>query len=251
MNSAAAKLLGWTEEELRGKSMHDVDPFPACRRLAASRGRIAQLLQVRPGAEPSGWSTRRFTAQGRDDLSRSPTPRRRCCSGTSSSTASWSSSATPPRSSARRERDQRELDTLAWVGRVSRRHSTRTGSSSTRSRSFRSPAGKPSEELLLRMIGPNGEVDPARELPAGRREVRADRRDRPVGDRRGGSSGRPAAGASRRTSRPSRSANLDLLAADRTRAARYRCRSRERGLRDHRDRTDGRRRGRRGLRSRA
>ena len=69
------------------------------------------------------------------------------------------------------------------------------------------PASRPSTNCCCGCATPDGEIDPARRASSGRRAIRADRRDRPVGHPPGDRD-RAAAGvaASRSTSRRARSA---------------------------------------------
>ncbi len=75
MNDAASKMLGWTEEELRGKRMHDtvhyqhIDGTP-CREASARSSR-----SERRGSR-SGWPKTPSRAKTAS-IFPSPTPRRR------------------------------------------------------------------------------------------------------------------------------------------------------------------------------
>ena len=134
--------------------------------------------------------------------------------------------------------------TLAWVGRI-RDAIDEDGSSSTRSRSFRSPAASRRRSCYCGWSG-RRRGHPARQLPAGGREVRADRRDRPLGD----DPGRRLAARAARRGQPLR--RLDrrprTCCPSSSRAPRPRRRPGEPRLRDHRDRAHARHRRRRGLR---
>lgn len=162
MNPAAASMLGWTEDELRGKPMHDTVHFQRAdgRQVPAAD---CSLLQVR--------------AEGRtirvldDDFTRKD-----------GSIFPVAYSSAPLRSGSTRQgvvvvfRDiteekkeqvaaRRELEALTWLGRV------RDAIDENRLVLYSQPIvpladGRPGEELLLRMIGRDNEVIlPGRFLP--------------------------------------------------------------------------------------
>jgi len=154
MNSAAERILGWTEDELRGKSMHDVvhfqhadgSPHPA---------EDCPLLHVRQLGKPTRRSHEAFTRKDGTicPVSYSAAPLRN----------GWKANGVVVVfRDARDEQDEqerirRELDTLAWVGRI------RDAIDDDRLMLHSQPilpltGGKPSQELLLRMIGVNGEL---------------------------------------------------------------------------------------------
>ncbi|MDQ1747013.1 MAG: hypothetical protein QOD07_1276 [Frankiaceae bacterium] len=154
LNAAAASMLGWTEDELRGKPMHATVHFQRAdgRQISAED---CPLLQVRT----QGQSVRILDeAYTRKDGSIFPV----------------AYSSAPLRSGPTLQgvvvvfRDiteekteqataQRELDALTWLGRV------RDAIDENRLVLYSQPivplgAGRPSEELLLRMIGRDNEV---------------------------------------------------------------------------------------------
>ncbi len=164
MNAAATAMLGWSADELQGRSVHDIihahpsDDSPCARgecALARARGegrtvrvaedvftrRDGQGLPVAYSAAPllSGTAVRGAVIVFRDTTEEQ----------------------------AERARVQRELDALTWVGR------TRDALEEGRMMLFAQPiiplqgAGDPSQELLLRMVGRAGEIiPPGRFLPA-------------------------------------------------------------------------------------
>jgi PAS domain S-box-containing protein len=166
MNPAAALMLGWTDDELRGKPTHATVHFQRAdgRKVPAEE---CALLQVRTQGRSIRILDDAFT---RKDGSIFPV----------------AYSAAPLRSGATIQgvvvvfRDiteekkeqaaaQRELDALTWVGRI------RDAIDENRFVLYSQPivplaAGRPSEELLLRMIGRNNEViQPGSFLPVAER----------------------------------------------------------------------------------
>jgi len=154
MNSAAERILGWTEDELRGKPMHDNvhfqhadgSPHPA---------EDCPLLRVRQLGKPTQRSHEAFTRKDGTicPVSYSAAPLRN----------GWRANGVvvvfrdTSDDQAEHERIRRELDTLAWVGRI------RDAIDEDRLMLYSQPivplsGGQPSQELLLRMIGTNGEV---------------------------------------------------------------------------------------------
>ncbi len=154
MNSAASKLLGWSEEELRGKPMHaaihfqhaDGSPYAddECELLKVRvQGRSVRIMHdaftrkdgtifpVAYSAAPlmSGMHVRGVVVVFRDTSVEH----------------------------AEVDRAKRELDTLAWVGRI------QDALDQDRFVLYSQPivplaGGQPSQELLLRMRGQNGEI---------------------------------------------------------------------------------------------
>jgi PAS domain S-box-containing protein len=162
MNAAASRMLGWSETELLGESLHDATHFQhadgspylahECELLKArDEGRTVRtlddaftrkdgsILPVSCSASPllSGNSVRGIVVVFRDTTDEA----------------------------AERGRVQRELDSLSWVGRI------RDALDEGRMNLYSQPivplnGGQPAEELLLRMVGPTGEVIlPGRFLP--------------------------------------------------------------------------------------
>ncbi len=243
MNPAAAKLLGWSEEELRGRSMHeaihhqhaDGSPHPE---------EECELLKVRTERRAVQMMHEAFTAKDGTIIpvsySAAPLMRGTSLDGVVVVFRDRSEEQ------AREEQARRELDTLAWVGRI------RDAFDQGRMVLYSQPivplaGGRPSEELLLRMLGAEGRGDPSRQLPAGRGALRVDRRDRPLGDRPGGPPRRHRLTGRGQPLGPV-DGQLRPAAVDRTRTAGGRRRPRQPRLRDHRDGVDGQRRGRRSLR---
>lgn len=154
MNSAAERILGWTEDELRGKPMHEIvhfqhadgSPHPA---------EECPLLRVRQLGKPTRRSHEAFTRKDGTicPVSYSAAPLRN----------GWKANGVvvvfrdTSDEQAEDERIRRELDTLAWVGRI------RDAIDEDRLTLYSQPivplaGGKPGQELLLRMMGANGEV---------------------------------------------------------------------------------------------
>jgi PAS domain S-box-containing protein len=154
MNPAAASMLGWTEDELRGKPMHTTVHFQRADGKKVPTEECS-LLQVRTQGRSIRILDDVFT---RKDGSIFPV----------------AFSSAPLRSGAtihgvvvvfrditdeKKEQAaaQRELDALTWLGRV------RDAIDENRLVLYSQPivplaGGRPSEELLLRMIGRNNEV---------------------------------------------------------------------------------------------
>ncbi len=154
MNAAASKLLGWSEDELRGKSMHDAIHFQhadgspyadeECELLKVRvQGRRMRMMHdaftrkdgtifpVAYSAAPlmSGMHVRGIVVVFRDTSAEH----------------------------AKQDRAKRELDTLAWVGRI------QDALDQDRFVLYSQPivplaGGQPSQELLLRMRGQGGEI---------------------------------------------------------------------------------------------
>jgi PAS domain S-box-containing protein len=154
MNSAASKLLGWSEEELRGKPMHAAIHFQHADGSPYADDEC-ELLKVRVQGRPVRMVHDAFT----------------CKDGTIFPVAY---SAAPLMSGthvrgvvvvfrdtsvehAEQDRARRELDTLAWVGRI------QDALDQDRFVLYSQPivplaGGQPSQELLLRMRGQGGEI---------------------------------------------------------------------------------------------
>jgi PAS domain S-box-containing protein len=163
MNPAASKMLGWSEDELRGKSMHeathfqhaDGSPYPADE---------CELLKARDEARTVRTADDAFTRKDGSILpvSCSASP---LLSGTSVRGIVVVFRDTTDETAERR-RLQRELDALSWVGRI--RDALDEGRMILHSQPIVPLTdGDASEELLLRMVGPTGEiVPPGSFLPA-------------------------------------------------------------------------------------
>jgi PAS domain S-box-containing protein len=156
MNSAASKILGWSEEELRGKSMHaaiharhaDGSPYPE---------EDCELLKVRTERRPVRVTHDAFTRKDGTicPVGYSAAP---LMSGESVSGVVVVFRDTTVEQAAE-ARVRRELDALAWVGRI------RDALDQDRLVLYSQPivplaGGQPSQELLLRMVGHDGEVIP-------------------------------------------------------------------------------------------
>ncbi|HZS30074.1 MAG TPA: EAL domain-containing protein [Gaiellaceae bacterium] len=154
MNSAAERILGWTEDELRGKPMHETIHF---QHADGSPHPVEDcpLLRVRELGKPTRRSHEAFTRKDGTicPVSYSAAP---LLNG-------WKANGVvvvfrdTSDEQAEDERVRRELDTLAWVGRI------RDAIDERRLALYSQPivplaGGQPSQELLLRMIGTNGEV---------------------------------------------------------------------------------------------
>jgi PAS domain S-box-containing protein len=162
MNAAASGILGWSETELLGKSLHDAihfqhadgSPYPAAE---------CELLKARDEGRTVRTLDDAFT---RKDGSIVPVS---CSSSPLLSGNSVHGIVVVFRDTtdetAERGRVQRELDSLSWVGRI------RDALDEGRMNLYTQPivplnGGQPAEELLLRMVGPTGEVvPPGRFLP--------------------------------------------------------------------------------------
>jgi PAS domain S-box-containing protein len=164
MNAAASRMLGWSEQDLCGKRVHDAMHSRNADGSPCSE-QESELLRVRTLGE--------FVRRDDDVFG--------CKDGTLLAVAY---SATPlfdgsavrgavivfrddTEERAERMRVQRELDGLSWIER------TRDAIDENRLVLYAQPilpltaTGLASEELLLRMIGPDGEViEPGRFLPA-------------------------------------------------------------------------------------
>ncbi|HTS72160.1 MAG TPA: EAL domain-containing protein [Gaiellaceae bacterium] len=154
MNSAAERILGWSEDELRGKPMHELVHFQHADG-SPNPAKDCPLLRVRELGKPTRRSHEAFTRKDGTicPVSYSAAPLRN----------GWKSNGVVvvfrdnSDEQAEDERVRRELDTLAWVGRI------RDAIDQGRLMLYSQPivplaGGQPSQELLLRMIGANGEV---------------------------------------------------------------------------------------------
>jgi PAS domain S-box-containing protein len=166
VNAAASRLLGWTEAELRGRSMHEAIHFQYADGSPHAEA-DCELLKVRTEGRSVRMEHEHFI---RKDGSLVPV----------------SYSAAPLMAGLRvdgvvvvfrdaslehaeEDKVRRELDTLVWVGRV------RDALDEDRILLYSQPIvplgeGEPSEELLLRMAGTNGEIySPGSFLPVAER----------------------------------------------------------------------------------
>ena len=149
LNAAAERMLGWSEDELRGKPVHatihfqraDGSPLPE---------EECELLQGPDRGTGRACVRRRLHAQGRLDLPRRLL--RHAAAGEDDASGVVVVFRDTTEEKAEREHVQRELDALTWVGR------TRDALDEGRLILYSQPivplaGGEPSEELLLRMVG--------------------------------------------------------------------------------------------------
>jgi PAS domain S-box-containing protein len=156
MNSAASTILGWTEDELRGKDMHTAVHFQNADGSPHSHA-ACELLKVRTEGRSVRMAHDVFTSK-----------RGTICPVAYSSAPLMDGTRVRgvvvvfrDTSAERAEEDRvrHELDTLAWVGRI------RDALDEDRLVLYSQPivplaGGQPSQELLLRMVGPGGDLVP-------------------------------------------------------------------------------------------
>lgn len=154
MNAAASKLLGWSEEELRGKSMHDAIHFQHADGSPYAEDEC-DLLKVRLQGKPLRMMRDAFTRRDGTifPIAYSAAPLMRGTRVRGVVVVFRDTSA----EHAEEDRARRELDTLAWVGRI------QDALDEDRFVLYSQPivplsGGKPSQELLLRMRGQRGEI---------------------------------------------------------------------------------------------
>jgi len=154
MNSAASKLLGWSEQELRGKPMHPVIHFQHADGSPYADDEC-ELLKVRTQGRPARVMHDAFT---RKDGTIFPVA---CSAAPLMSGRHVRGVVVVFRDTsvehAEEDRARRELDTLAWVGRI------QDALDQDRFVLYSQPivplaGGQPSQELLLRMRGQGGEI---------------------------------------------------------------------------------------------
>ena len=151
MNSAASRMLGWTEDELRGEDRCTPPSISSMRTDRRTRARIASCCKVRIEGRPVRMAHDAFTCKDGTicPVAYSAAP---LMDGHDDRAVSSSCFATRVRSNAEEDRARRELDSLAWVGRI------RDALDEDRLVLYSQPivplaGGQPSQELLLRMIG--------------------------------------------------------------------------------------------------
>jgi PAS domain S-box-containing protein len=156
MNSAASNILGWTEEELRGKNMHTTIHFQNADGSPHPQEECA-LLKVRTEGRPVRMAHDAFTRKAGTicPVAYSSAP---LMDGTRVRGVVVVFRDTTAEQ-AEEDRVRRELDTLAWVGRI------RDAIDEDRLVLHSQPivplaGGQPSQELLLRMVGPGGDLIP-------------------------------------------------------------------------------------------
>jgi PAS domain S-box-containing protein len=157
MNAAASKMLGWSEEELRGKLMHDAihfqhadgSSFPADRCDSLRAAVEGRAIRVADDA---------FTSKDGSifPVAYSSAPLITGSKGRGVVVVFHDTTE----ENARRTRAQRELNALSWVGRI------RDALDENRMVLYTQPIiplatrANRSEELLIRMLGRDGEIIP-------------------------------------------------------------------------------------------
>ncbi len=156
MNSAATEMLGWTEQELLGKPVHAAIHFQHADGSPHSEADCA-LLKVRTEGRHVRMNDEAFTHKNGTivPVGYSAAPLRVGAALRGVVVVFRDTSA----ESSEAQRRKRELDKLAWVGRI------RDALDEDRMRLYSQPivplsGGEPSQELLLRMVGPSGEIIP-------------------------------------------------------------------------------------------
>jgi PAS domain S-box-containing protein len=166
MNAEASELLGWSEEELRGRNMHEAVHFQHADG-SAFPAEECELVKVRTEGRPLRMSRDAFTRKDGTifPVAYSAAPLKIGSVGPGAVVVFRDVSAEVDKE----EQVKRELDRLAWVGRI------RDALDEDRLTLYSQPivplgGGEPSQELLLRMIGSNGEiVSPGSFLPVAER----------------------------------------------------------------------------------
>jgi PAS domain S-box-containing protein len=156
MNSAASRILGWTEEELRGRDMHAAIHFQTADGSPHPHA-DCELLKVRTEGRSVRIAHDVFTCKGGAicPVAYSSAPLMDGTRVRGVVVVFRDTSA----ERAEEDRVRRELDTLAWVGRI------RDALDEDRLVLYSQPivplrGGQPSQELLLRMVGPGGDLVP-------------------------------------------------------------------------------------------
>jgi PAS domain S-box-containing protein len=154
MNSAASRILGYTEDELRGKDMHNAIHFQNADGSPHPHAGC-ELLKVRTEGRSVRISHDAFTRKDGTicPVSYSSAPLRDGTRVRGIVVVFRDTSA----EQADEDRVRRELDTLAWVGRI------RDALDEDRLVLYSQPivplaGGNLSQELLLRMVGPGGHL---------------------------------------------------------------------------------------------
>jgi PAS domain S-box-containing protein len=156
MNAAASRILGWTEEELRGRDMHAAIHFQNADGSPHPHEDCA-LLAVRIQGRSVRMAHDAFTCKGGTicPVAYSSAP---LMDGTTIRGVVVVFRDTSMEH-AEEDRVRRALDALAWVGRI--RDALDTDRFVLHSQPIVPLAGgQPSQELLLRMVGPGGELIP-------------------------------------------------------------------------------------------
>jgi PAS domain S-box-containing protein len=154
VNPAASQMLGWTEEELRGRSMHETVHFQRAdgTELPSSE---CPILRVLTTGRPVRITDDAFICRDGTVL-----PVAYSAAALGSGTANEGVVVVFHDITEQKNEQatlQRELATLSWIGRI------RDAIDEDRFVLYSQPivpltGGRPGEELLLRMIGRNGEV---------------------------------------------------------------------------------------------
>jgi PAS domain S-box-containing protein len=154
MNRAATKMLGWTEGELLGKVMSDVIlAHRADGALVRQEG--SELLKVRAEGQHVRLDETEYACKNGSQLSVAVSASPLLSGSKVEGAVVVFRNITEEKSE--RLRVKRELDALTWVGRM------REALDDNRLVLYSQPivpltGGRPSEELLLRMLGRDGEV---------------------------------------------------------------------------------------------
>jgi PAS domain S-box-containing protein len=154
MNSAASRMLGWSEQELLGKPMHATVHFQHADGSPHPEADCA-LLTVRTEGRDVRMDHEAFTRKDGTicPVAYSAAPLRAGAAIRGVVVVFRDTSA----EKSEAERRHRELDKIAWVGRI------RDALDEDRMTLYSQPivplsGGEPSQELLLRMVGRNGEI---------------------------------------------------------------------------------------------
>jgi PAS domain S-box-containing protein len=154
MNLAATKMLGWTEEELLGKVMSDLI-LPRGAERSLIREEESELLKVRSEGRQVRLDDIEYACKNGSQLSVAVSASPLLSGSSVEGAVVVFRDITEEKSE--RLRVKRELAALTWVGRI------REALDENRLVLYSQPivpltGGQPSEELLLRMVGRNGEI---------------------------------------------------------------------------------------------
>jgi PAS domain S-box-containing protein len=154
MNRAATKMLGWTEEELLGKVMSDLI-LPRGAEGSLIREEESELLKVRSEGRHVRLDDIEYACKNGSQLSVTVSASPLLSGSSVEGAVVVFRDITEEKSE--RLRVKRELAALTWVGRI------REALDENRLVLYSQPivpltGGQPSEELLLRMVGRNGEI---------------------------------------------------------------------------------------------
>ena len=154
MNAAASKILGWTTEELRGRRIHEVIHFQHADGSAFPEA-DCDVRKVYANARAVRVNDDAFTRRDGSIVAVAYSAAPLLNGTTVRGVVVVFRDITEER--AERRRVRHELNTLTWVGRISEALDER------RFVLYSQPivplrSGKPREELLLRMVGRNGEI---------------------------------------------------------------------------------------------